>query len=204
MRSHTDDDLPGRCPCCWIVRKHCVCAHVPRLGTRDDLLVVRHRQEAWKSTNTVRIAALALPRLAVVEYGLDLAATTAALEPLVEGGGVYLVYPSDSAAPWPAAPPRRLVFLDGTWRQTRRMLKKLPALAALPRLALPDKPADVIRLRRPTFAGGRSTLEALADTLAAVGDVADADALGTLHARYVEQVLRARGRWDAAHGVAPL
>jgi DTW domain-containing protein YfiP len=201
MRSHTDDDLTGRCPRCWIVGKHCVCAHVPRLETRAEVLVVRHRQEAWKSSNTVRIAGLALPRLTLVEFGVDLAATAAALAPFVDGDGVFLVYPSDTAADWPAASPRRLVFLDGTWRQTRRMLKKLPALAALPRLALPEKATDVIRLRRPTFAGGRATLEAMADAFAMLRHDETAAALDALHARYVEHVLRARGRWDAAHGV---
>lgn len=201
MRSHTDDERTGRCPRCWIVRRHCLCAHVPRLETRSNVVVVRHKQEAWKSTNTVRIAGLALPRLTLVEFGVDLAATAAALAPLVDGDGVYLVYPSDTAATWPAEAPRRLVFLDGTWRQTRRMLKKLPVLAALPRLALPDKDAGVIRLRRPTFAGGRSTLEAIADALALLDHDEAAAALDALHARYVEHVLRARGRWDAAHGV---
>jgi DTW domain-containing protein len=200
MRSITDDRLRGRCPRCWIIRRHCICAHVPRLETPVEIVVVRHRQEAWKSTNTVRIAGLALTKLALVEFGVDLEATKGALSPLVTGDGVVLVYPSEPAAPWPDGTPRRLVFLDGTWRQTRRMLRKLPALGGLPRLCLPQKDADVIRLRAPSFAGGRSTLESIADALRAFESSDTAAHLDALHGRFVEHVLRARGRWDAVHG----
>ncbi len=200
MRSMTDDALTGRCTRCWIRRGHCVCAHVPRLDTRAELLVIRHRKEAWKSTNTARIAGLALARLVLEEYVADRGSDHASLAPLLAGDGVALVYPAEPRAEWPAVPPRRLVFLDGTWRQTRRMVRRIPALAALPRLWLAPGPQHdaVTRLREPSLPGGRSTLESIADALRATGEGDAATALDALHARYVEHVLRARGRRESA------
>ena len=87
-------------------------------------------------------------------------------------------------------------MLDGTWRQTRRMFAKLPALHALPRLTLPPKAAPVLRLRVSTFSEGRSTLEAIADALGMIEGEAVALPLHRLHALYVERVFRARGVWE--------
>jgi DTW domain-containing protein YfiP len=189
-----DDRLKGRCARCWVVAAHCVCHAVPRLSTAVEIVVVRHHAEALKSTNTARIAALALPALCIVDYGDQPAIADRMLGPLVAGPGTCLVYPAEPRAPWPAVPPRRLVFLDGSWAQTRRMARKLRCLAPLPRLWLPEgAEAPSLRLRRSTTPGGRSTLEAIAESLRMVGEPAAADVLEALAATHVERVLRARG-----------
>ncbi len=193
MRAFTTDDLPGRCPRCWVKVAHCVCAEVPRVETRTRVVVVRHEREAWKSTGTARVAGLALPHAAFVAFGDDPREADAALPPLVEGA--YLLFPAEPPAPWPRGPVPALVLLDGTWRQTRRMLRKLPSLQRLPRLSLPAQAAEVPRLREPTVEGGRSTLEALAEALGRLEGDAVAAPLHALHALYVERVFRARGVW---------
>ena len=92
--------------------------------------------------------------------------------------------------------PLALVVLDGTWRQTRRMLKKLPELGALPRLALPEKAAAPLRLRESTSPDHRSTLEAIAEALAQLEGEAVGAPLHRLHALMVERVFKARGVWE--------
>ncbi len=199
MRSFTAAGAPGRCPRCLILHAHCICAEVPRVETRTELVVVRHEKEGWKSTGTARIAALALPGLKLLDYGEDSEPARSLLPPHTDGA--HLLFPGDAAQPpWPAV--TRLVVLDGTWRQTRKMYGKLPALHAAPRLALPPKPLGerVLRLRASTFEEGRSTLEAIAEAIALLEGEAVAAPLFDLHARYVEKVFRARGVWEQKSG----
>jgi DTW domain-containing protein len=197
MRSFTTAELPGRCKRCWVKQPHCVCGEVPRLTPRTEVLVVRHQREGWKSTGTARIAALALPGLACLEYGDDAQPAQGALTPaLLEGAA--LVFPAEAAPPCDPATVRRLVVLDGTWRQTRRMYRRLPALHALPVLALPPRAAPALQLRHSTFEEGRSTLEAIADALGLVEGPAVAAPLHALHALYVQRTLQARGVWSPA------
>jgi DTW domain-containing protein YfiP len=193
MRSYTESDLPGRCRRCWVRQEFCLCQDFAPVPTRTEVLIVRHLREALKSTGTARIAGLALPHSRLIEYADKPEPVTEALGSLE---GACLLFPTDTPAPWPELPPGKLVVIDGTWRQTRRMYQRLPALHALPRLALPTRPARVLRLRETTFEEGRSTLEAIAEALRLLEGDAVAAPLHALHALYVERVLRARGIWE--------
>lgn len=195
VRSFTSAELPGRCQRCWVRLEHCVCAVVPRVEPRTGVIVVRHAREAMKSTGTVRVAALALPNAHVLEYEEDGEPARAQLSGLLTPG-THVLFPSEPTVPWDGAQVDRLVVLDGTWRQARRMFHRLPALHALPRLALPPKAEAVLRLRDSATEGGRSTLEALADALARLEGDEVAAPLHRLHADFVERVFRARGVWE--------
>ncbi|HSO40373.1 MAG TPA: DTW domain-containing protein, partial [Labilithrix sp.] len=57
---------------CWRCRMHsslCVCALIPKLATRTRLVLVMHRAEDRKPTNTGRLAAEAMPESRVVVRG---------------------------------------------------------------------------------------------------------------------------------------
>ncbi|MBC7730138.1 MAG: DTW domain-containing protein [Microbacteriaceae bacterium] len=86
---------------------------------------------------------------------------------------LYPVRPGDpttAALPLPLADPAgwRLVLLDGTWRQTRQMLRLNPLLQSLPRWALPAPPPSRYAIRRAQRPDQRSTLEAACLALAAL------------------------------------
>jgi DTW domain-containing protein YfiP len=174
--------------------EHCVCAVLPRVEPRTGIVVVRHAREALKSTGTVRVAALALPRARILEYGEDGEPARTQLAGLLTPG-THLLFPAEPTVPWEGAKVDALVLLDGTWRQARRMFHRLHVLQALPRLALPPKAEAVLRLRDSVTEGGRSTLEALADALALLEGDDVAAPLHRLHADFVERVFRARGVW---------
>lgn len=193
MRSFTSAGQPGRCQRCWILQAHCICAEVPTVPTRTEVLVVRHERESWKSTGTARIAALAMPNLRILDFGEDAEPALSAL-PSEVAGGSHLLFPTDASAPFVDV--KRLVVIDGTWRQTRRMYTKLPALHGVPKLALPEKQTKVLRLRESKFEAGRSTLEAIAEAIALLEGEDVAAPLHALHADYVEHVFRARGVWE--------
>lgn len=193
MRSRTKSELPGRCQRCWIRLEFCICPHVPRVETRTQLLVVRHERESWKSTGTARVAALALPNLSFVDFDDDPKGVNERL-PVLEDA--MLLFPSDAPAPWPTSPPKTLVVIDGTWRQTRRMYGKLPKLHGLPRLQLETPAAITLRLRDTTFDEGRSTLEALAEALHRLEGPGVSEPLLALHRDFVTRVLKARGVYE--------
>jgi DTW domain-containing protein len=191
MRSRTPVDLAGRCPRCYMPTRLCLCAEVPRLDTRTEFLVIRHNKEKEKSTNTARLAALALARCQVLTYGAPGERFDASV---LEGPDTWLLFP-DTQAPAPEAPaPRRLVVLDGNWGQARRMVQRLPVLRTLPGLALPPPPPNTRRLRRPPNPEGMSTLEAMAGAVALLEGEELARRLYALHELMIDRVMESRGR----------
>lgn len=189
MRSHTPEDLAGHCPRCILPDAYCLCAAIPRVGTRTRFLVLRHSSEMRKTTNTGRLAALAITNSSLVDYGL-------AGEPLdastLDLSDAWILFP-DGEARVPATPPRTLVVLDGTWQQARRMLRRVPEFWTLPRLALPA-PAPRFRLRRPPVGEGMSTLEAVAAAVRLLEGDAAAKPLEELLDEHCRRVLTLRGR----------
>lgn len=173
-----------------------MCADVREVRPRTEVVIVRHLRESWKSTGTARAASLAMPSLKCLDYGEDTQPAGAALEGELVSPGTYVLFPSAPVVEWPVPDLKRLIVLDGTWRQTRRMFHRLPTLHALPRLALPSKTETVLRLRETTFADARSTLEAIADALTLIEGPEVGAQLHAVHSLFVERVFRARGIWE--------
>jgi DTW domain-containing protein YfiP len=61
-----------------------------------------------------------------------------------------------------------LLFIDGTWRKSRRMLYECPALAALPRVSLLSGQASRYLIRKVPNDSALSTVEAIAASLSAL------------------------------------
>jgi DTW domain-containing protein YfiP len=143
----------------------CLCADVPVLATVTRVVIVRHHLERWRSSNSGRLAHLALPNSELVEHGAqDLRGESLARLPALDGA--WLLFPEGppvTRAPVP--PPRQLVVLDATWSQARRMYRKLDALRGLPMFRLPDAPMPAARLRESPAPGRVSTIEAIARAL---------------------------------------
>jgi DTW domain-containing protein YfiP len=204
-------DLSRRCPRCAFPPDACICAEIPLLASRARVVVIRHAAERVRTTSTVRWAALALDRCEVLDHGVRGAPLDLSRIPL-RGAAVLFPSPGGPAARRPSGPPAigipagdppaappavlpdpapdALVVLDGSWAQARRMLQRIPPLRSLPRLSLPVR--DAARLRRPTVAGGMSTLEAIAGALELLGDVEAARGLEALHRLAVARSLRLR------------
>jgi DTW domain-containing protein YfiP len=153
--------VDDRCPRCLLLRRACLCASIPTVVTRTRIVIVRHHLERWRSSNSGRLAHLALPNSEIVEHGG--AGGVAQLPPL---SGAWLVFPEgEPCAGAPEPPPRQLVVLDATWSQARRMFRKLAGLRGLPILRLPDAPMPAARLRESPGPGRVSTIEAIAGAL---------------------------------------
>ena len=150
-----------RCPRCLFPERVCLCAAMPSVATRTRVVIVRHHLERFRSSNSGRLAHLAIPNSVLVEHGGR--AGFAELPPLA---GAWLLFPEgDVATAAPDPPPRQLVVLDATWSQARRMYRKLDALRGLPTLRLPSVGAAVARLREAPAPDRVSTIEAIAAAL---------------------------------------
>lgn len=172
------DDDRARCPRCLLPRRVCLCAAIPTVVTRTRIVIIRHHLERWRSSNSGRIAHLALPNSEIIEHGG--AAGLAVLPALT---GAWLVFPEGEpaiASPVPA--PQALVVLDATWSQARRMFRKLAGLRGVPILRLPDAPMPAARLRESPSPGRVSTIEAIARALRLIEGDASAEPLEALFA----------------------
>lgn len=189
----------ARCPRCLLLPRVCLCADIPALPTRTRIVLVRHHLERWRSSNSGRLVHLALPNSEIVEHG-----GRGGPAALLDLDGAWLLFPEgEPATAAPVPPPRRLIVLDATWSQARRMYRKLAALRGLPILRLPDAPMPAARLRESPAPGRVSTIEAVARALRILEGDAPADALEALFALAVARSA-ATGRNLPSPGGAPV
>jgi DTW domain-containing protein len=176
------------CPRCLYQLHVCLCAAIPTLPNATRVLIVRHHLERHRSSNSGRLAHLALANSEIVDHGGGQAAALPSLD------GAYLLYPlGEPAHAVPVPRPRTLVVLDATWSQARRMYRKLPALRGLSILHVADDAREVDRLRASPAPGMVSTIEAIARALRLLEGEAIAAPLEALYARAVEHA-RVTGR----------
>ena len=167
IRSRNTD----RCPRCRLPVGLCVCAETPHLSLRTRVVVVMHWCETGKPTATGPLALTCLANGALAEHGrpgtlLDLRALAADPE-----RRALLLFPSADAEPLTAQlvaaddRPVTLVVPDGSWRQAARMAARVPGLAGLPRVRLPDGPPSAWGIRREAHPHQVCTFEAIARAL---------------------------------------
>jgi len=193
MRSSQPRDLRTHCPHCYLRREICICPILPALQTRTEFLILRHIWEAHRPGNTGRLAALALPNSRIIPCGggdrTDLS--------FLEDDGLLA---PDTCLLWPDGPdrrpdviPRRIVVLDATWHQARRLFRQIPLLQGMPRLVLPLPAQTRRRLRDQRRPDGMSTLEAVAAAVAVLEGAETARPLEELY----DEVVRRRNtlRW---------
>ena len=179
-----------------------MCAAIPSLSLESRLALVVHRREFKKTTNTGVLALRALPGSELALWGdQDAAFELASLAQ--PGRRAVVLTPSEDAevltAAWRDAHPGpvTLVVPDGTWRQAMKMPRRIPALAALPRVKLALGPATRYQLREETHPWGLATFEAIARALGVLEGPAVQVALEALFERYVAATLGTRGRTPA-------
>lgn len=179
-------ELVGRCARCAGTPEGCLCASLEVVPTRTRFLLLQHALEQGKVSNTGRIAALALPSLERRVYGARDALDLSDLNQ----PGTYLLFPGAVAGVEPSAV-ERVVVLDASWSQARRMVQRVAALRTLPRLSLTvSTPSPSLR-RAPS--GGVSTLQAISRCVELLEGAEPAAKLDALHALMVERVRLTRG-----------
>ncbi|HEX7599472.1 MAG TPA: tRNA-uridine aminocarboxypropyltransferase [Polyangia bacterium] len=170
-RNRTHHSWALRCPRCRLHTDLCACALLTPMTVRTQVVLVSHVVEHRKPTNTGHLAVACLENARLVRRG-QYDRTAAAI--VFDGAtDPILLFPSRDAVPldqWqaargPTARPVTLVVPDGTWRQAKRVRARVPGLAQIPCVKLPDSLFSTYRLRHARAVGQLATLEAIAHAL---------------------------------------
>jgi tRNA-uridine aminocarboxypropyltransferase len=156
-----------RCTTCRMHTTLCICDAMPRVATRTRLALLLHHREVGKPTNTGQLAARCMPNRKVSVIGIrDQPATLPMIEPHEQP---LLLYPADDAVSISdfaiSERPVVLIVPDGSWRQAHKMRRRIPGLAEVPCVTLPELSRTSYRLRSENHEGGLATLEAIAGAL---------------------------------------
>lgn len=182
----------ARCrrPAAW-----CWCAHLPRLETKTNVLILQHPRERDVAIGTARMAHLALPSSQLVaprDLGLafDDHPLVRALvdDPLAHAAVLFPGEGARDVSEWADAPPRTLVVVDGTWWQAKKLLRLNPRLAALPRVSYRPTAPGNYRIRKEPSDECLATIEAIAAVLGIFEG--DAERFSSLLAPFNEMVER--------------
>jgi DTW domain-containing protein YfiP len=151
-----------RCAGCGLYPKLCVCASLPALQTRVEIVVLMHRRERVKSTNTGRLAARALAR------GQSVVRDPSTPLMLTSVPRSYVLFPRVDAMPLTRAIAERidrLIVPDGTWPQAGRLARRDPLCAGLPCVTLTGARPSHYTLRHSDRPDALCTFEAIAQAL---------------------------------------
>lgn len=150
-----------RCKQCTRPIELCYCAQLPAINNTWPVHIIQHTSEAKHALGTARIAHLSLAKCLMHTYPV-------LEEQLPHDEPVALIYPGDEAQPLSDlvdSPIQHLVFLDATWRKSKRMLLETPAISQLPRYSLPVAAPSRYHIRKEPNVHSLSTLEAIVTAL---------------------------------------
>lgn len=168
-----------RCESCLLARHNCICPWRVTCRSEIDFVLLMHRNEVFKPTNTGRLVVDTLPENTQVFEWCRTEPEPALLQLLEDPARqVVVLFPAQGAdavvAPEEALQStgaRRLTLVvpDGTWRQASRMVRLSPWLGRYPRLVLQEGRRGEYAVRAALAEHQLSTAEAVAEALAQCG-----------------------------------
>jgi len=181
----------------------CICDAIPQVPSTIGVHVLMHRQEQFKpsSTGTLIERAVQGAQVRVYQRGYPLQDSDFISSSAPSSSGKLLVlHPLGEPFPSPETlsdfPPRRVLLLDGNWRQARKMLTAVVELGRCVRLPMMGPSRYWLRAQHEV--SYVSTAEALLGVCAALGDSAAEDRFRLHFELHVYASLLARGRQQLA------
>ena len=174
----------------------CICTLIPRIDTRTRLLLMIHRREDRKTTNTGRLATECLVNSQAIVRGH--ASSPSAPFTWDDSTQPLFLYPDVDAVPITrfasSERPVTLIVPDGTWRQAARVRTRVGGLDGVPCVSLEPDVGTMYRLRRETRDGGLATIEAIARAFGVLEGAHVRSALEAVFRAMVERTLWSRGQ----------
>ncbi|PSU32901.1 tRNA-uridine aminocarboxypropyltransferase [Photobacterium lutimaris] len=169
------------CPRCGF-HHNCICDTEPTLACQHAFVLLTHPKEMGKETNTGQLMERSLPHCQ--RHIWDRVNPPQALLDMLSSPQYqpWLLFPGDDTVP---AMPYQLstsktplfILLDATWQEARKMIRRSPWLATLPRLELAAQTHSAYALRRNQQPGNLCTCEAGIVLLETAGFSQDAEQL---------------------------
>ncbi len=195
----TDAD-PLRCPRCRLHTDLCACALLAPIAIATQVVLVTHKLEHRKATNTGHLAVSCLNGAHLCLRGRE----DVPDDPVVwEAGRTPLfLFPSRDSLPlddWLSAQARKpsaiaLIVPDGTWRQANRVRRRVPGLADIQAVSLPASEKSYYRLRHTHLGNRLATFEAIALALGILEGPVIQERLSLVFRTVVDRALWSNGR----------
>jgi DTW domain-containing protein YfiP len=180
----------------------CLCADIQPVNTRTQVAIIVHETEQCRTSNTGYLSTLMLPNSVLRIHG-ERGRTLDVQDWFEPTHRAFVLFPHadarilDRRLAEEDDRPVRLIVPDGTWRQARRMVRRVAGLANVPRVTLPEGLVSKYRLRKRQSTGGLCTFEAIIEALCLLeGPQLNAPLVHVL-SRFVERLLWYRGSLPA-------
>lgn len=157
------------CKTCQRPVSVCYCSRVVTHHNRWPVHIIQDSQESAHALGTARIAALSLSNCSLISVDMDKpSADHLDAMQVLRASQPVLIYPGEQAqelTDLSAHLECPLIFIDASWRRSRKCLHLFPWLAGLPRYSLQATKPSRYRIRRQPDEDALSTLEAIVHTL---------------------------------------
>jgi DTW domain-containing protein YfiP len=196
--------LEKRCSGCSLSKWWCMCELIPKTDNQTAVVWIYHPLELLKTTSSTVLSRLSLRRKMVLQWE---GRGDPIPMPSLDLSNAWVLMPEDGAIPieekareylnqkaiQPHLSPPVLIAIDGTWRQARRMVKKIPWLLELPKITVTDANPNPNILRRQHLEEGMSTSDAIALCLKYLGEEEASQSLLSARLLQMTHVLKTRG-----------
>lgn len=194
-----------RCSNCRLPVTSCICAFRNQVEAGVEFVVLMHRNETYKPTNTGRLIEATIANTRVIQWNSRLEAGEE-LEALLHDPAYQpiIVFPPSpdyqqrmisSPAKEANAGKPLFILLDGTWRQARRIFRHSVYLQQLPVISLDEARPSTYSLRKAIHEGQLCTAEVAAALLDQIGEVEAGEALEAYYQRFNAHYIASRRRW---------
>jgi len=201
-----------RCEHCQLAAYACICDWQPQLESRAEFVLLLHRIEIFKPTNTGRLIADVFPAQCHAFCWSRTEPERALLDLLQdEARQCFIVFPADT--PEAKAKSREVfaelpdnqkiktfILLDATWKQSSRMFHLSRWLEGVPCVALPEGALRGYAVRKSHQDDYLSTAEAAALCLQLAGEEKNSQVLLDYFQLFNEHYLATRGCYPPVIG----
>jgi DTW domain-containing protein YfiP len=204
--------IERRCSGCALSKAWCICDQMPKVDHQLKIIWIYHPLELLKTTSSTVIARRCLNHVQLLQWE---GRGDPIPKPNLDLSNAWVLMPEEGATPLEdeiekfknlqnqnhptqnhptqnLAPPV-LIAIDATWRQARRMVKKIEWLQPLKKVILLQSNPNPNILRRQHLEEGMSTLDAVAIGLRLIGETQEAQTLLDARLFQMKHILKTRG-----------
>lgn len=186
------------CGVCLLHKQRCICSSLPSLRLATKVTLIVHAKELKRTTNTGRLAVIALLNSEMRVRGADKERLDLS-DLLTSEYNSVLFYPSEDALELneqfvkESIRPIQLIVPDGNWRQASKVHYRHHELRDIQRVKISTPNLNKHHMRTETTEYGMATLEAIAHALKIIEGEVVGLAMLKLYQDKLEATLNGRG-----------
>ncbi|MDA0147590.1 tRNA-uridine aminocarboxypropyltransferase [Vibrio sp. LaRot3] len=194
-----------RCQYCQVAQKHCICGYQPDVDSDVAVMLLVSENEVFKPSNTGRLIVDTIKESYVYQWNRtepdsDMLALiqNPQYQPIVVFPDEYVEdkqrLMAKQSLPLTNGKKPLFIFLDGSWREARRIFRKSPYLQDLPVLSIQPEQLSQYQMRKSDNEQHLSTAEVAVLILEAAGELKASNTLEQWFAVFRESYLLSKTR----------